>query len=108
MQNSDLFTTKADSHPVVNGYHDPILLIVTAYASLYRVTKSGRYFLIKTTKDNSGNRLFSIHLLQQQPRRKPDEKIRPTKKILFEWLLSVFLLYLHKILTKHASVCTSR
>lgn len=53
MQNSDLFTTKADSHPVVNGYHDPILLIVTAYASLYRVTKSGRYFLIKTTKDNS-------------------------------------------------------
>lgn len=53
MQNSDLFTTKADSHPVVNGYHDLILLIVTAYASLYRVTKSGRYFLIKTTKDNS-------------------------------------------------------
>lgn len=53
MQNSDLFTTEADSHPVVNGYHDPILLIVTAYASLYRVTKSGRYFLIKTTKDNS-------------------------------------------------------
>ncbi len=53
MQNSDLFTIEADSHPVVNGYHDPILLIVTAYASLYRVTKSGRYFLIKTTKDNS-------------------------------------------------------
>lgn len=53
MQNSDLFTTKADSHPVVNGYHDPILLIVTAYASLYRITRSGRYFLIKTTKDNS-------------------------------------------------------
>lgn len=53
MQNSDLFTTKADSHPVVNVYHDPILLIVTAYASLYRITRSGRYFLIKTTKDNS-------------------------------------------------------
>ena len=53
MQNSDLFTTKADSHPIVNGYHDPILLIVTAYASLYRITRSGRYFLIKTTKDNS-------------------------------------------------------
>lgn len=53
MQNSDLFTTKAESHPVVNGYHDPILLIVTTYASLYRITKSGRYFLIKTTKDNS-------------------------------------------------------
>lgn len=53
MQNSDLFTIEADSHPVVNGYHDPILLIVTAYASLYRVTRSGRYFLIKTTKDNS-------------------------------------------------------
>ena len=53
MQNSDLFTIEADSHPVVNGYHDPILLIVTAYASLYRITRSGRYFLIKTTKDNS-------------------------------------------------------
>lgn len=53
MQNSDLFTTETDPQPVVNGYHDPILLIVTAYASLYRVTKSGRYFLIKTTKDNS-------------------------------------------------------
>lgn len=53
MQNSDLFTIEADSHPVFNGYHDPILLIVTAYASLYRITRSGRYFLIKTTKDNS-------------------------------------------------------
>lgn len=53
MQNSDLFTTKADSYPVVNGYHDPILLFVTTYAVLYRVAKSGRYFLIKTTKDNS-------------------------------------------------------
>lgn len=53
MQNSDLFTTETDPQPVVNGYHDPILLIVTAYASLYRITRSGRYFLIKTTKDNS-------------------------------------------------------
>lgn len=53
MQNSDLFTAEADSLPVVNGYHDPILLIVTTYASLYRITRSGRYFLIKTTKDNS-------------------------------------------------------
>ena len=53
MQNSDLFTTETDPQPVINGYHDPILLITTAYASLYRISKSGRYFLIKTTKDNS-------------------------------------------------------
>ena len=53
MQNSNLFIPETDPQPVINGYHDPILLITTAYASLYRISKSGRYFLIKTTKDNS-------------------------------------------------------
>lgn len=53
MHNSDLFISETASQPFINGYHDPVLLISTTYASLYRVSKAGRYFLIKTTKDNS-------------------------------------------------------
>lgn len=36
-----------------NGFHDYKLLKSTAYSKLWRVSRDGKYFLIKTTKDNS-------------------------------------------------------
>lgn len=61
MQNSNLFDMLPDHTPCVNGYYDPVLLTVTTYAALYRVRKSGRYFLIKTTKDNSQQARAILH-----------------------------------------------
>ncbi len=50
MQNSDLFFPETDTPLIINGYHDSKLLITTTYASLYRLSKAGRYFLIKPQK----------------------------------------------------------
>ena len=39
------------------GFYGPKLLITTANMRLYRISKQGKYFLIKTTKDNSEHQL---------------------------------------------------
>ena len=39
------------------GFYDPKLLITTANMHLYRISKQGKHFLIKTTKDNSERQL---------------------------------------------------
>ena len=36
-----------------NNYYDAILLKTTTSSKLYRISRAGKHFLIKTTKDNS-------------------------------------------------------
>lgn len=43
-----------------SGYHDFVLLRETASARLYRVSKSGKHFIIKTPIDNSAMRLSML------------------------------------------------
>ena len=45
------------------GYTMPELLVVTSSAMLYRVRKAGKFFIIKTPKDNSGQ---SLAMLQRE------------------------------------------
>lgn len=40
-----------------SDFYDPKLLIATANMHLYRISKQGKHFLIKTTKDNSERQL---------------------------------------------------
>ena len=42
------------------GFYDFKLLKTTTYATLYRASKAGKYFLIKTTKDNSERQLAML------------------------------------------------
>ena len=39
------------------GYSDPILLKENAVCKLYRVSKAGKYFVIKRAADNSGRNI---------------------------------------------------
>lgn len=43
-----------------DGFCDFISLKTTAYATLYRASKAGKYFLVKTTKDNSERQLAML------------------------------------------------
>lgn len=45
----DIIVAKEDK----NYYHDFNLLKTTASSRLWRVSRDGKYFLVKTTKDNS-------------------------------------------------------
>ena len=40
-----------------SGFYDFKLLKTTTYAMLYRASKAGKHFLVKTTKDNSEHQL---------------------------------------------------
>lgn len=53
MPHSDLFIPQTETQLPKNGYHDPELLATTTYACLYRVSKAGRYFLVKTAKEQT-------------------------------------------------------
>ena len=50
---SEIFADDSALKEVETAFHSPVLLEITAYARLFRVSRGGRYFVIKTTKDNS-------------------------------------------------------
>lgn len=54
MTESDIFSTATASDESSGGFCEPVLLKTTSHARLYRVCKAGKYFVVKTTKDNSG------------------------------------------------------
>ena len=53
MIESEIYERGATNVVAECGFYDFKLLKTTAYAMLYRASKAGKYFLIKTTKDNS-------------------------------------------------------
>ena len=57
MEESELFADKGVDIAPKNPFHSPVLLKTTAYARLFRLSRDGRYFVIKTTKDNSARQL---------------------------------------------------
>ena len=50
---SNIFDEPVVVHGVENGYHDFNVLTTSAHSVLYRASKRGKYFIVKTTKDNS-------------------------------------------------------
>ena len=51
----------ATSEPIAqSGFYDFKLLRATAYTTIYRASKGGKYFLIKTTKDNTPHQLAML------------------------------------------------
>lgn len=50
---SKIYGEETISDAVHSGFYDFKLLSTTAYAMLYRASKAGKHFLIKTTKDNT-------------------------------------------------------
>lgn len=50
---SDMFVNNGAVVETENSFHSPVLLKTTSYARLFRLSRGGRYFVIKTTKDNS-------------------------------------------------------
>lgn len=50
---SEIFVNDSMDSEEKTAFHSPVLLKTTAYARLFRVSRSGRYFVIKTTKDNT-------------------------------------------------------
>ena len=56
-EESTLYKERGFTEHKNNDFHDPKLLITTANMQLYRISKQGKHFLIKTTKDNSERQL---------------------------------------------------
>ena len=54
MTESDIFSTATASDESTGDFCEPVLLKTTSRTRLFRVSKAGKYFVIKTTKDNSG------------------------------------------------------
>ena len=50
---SEIYEDKVVDSVEQSGFYDFKLLKTTAYATLYCASKAGKYFLVKTTKDNS-------------------------------------------------------
>ena len=50
---SEIFVNDSATKNIETSFHSPVLLKTTAYARLFRVSRGGRYFVIKTTKDNN-------------------------------------------------------
>ena len=50
---SNIFDEPVVIHGVEDGYHDFNVLTTSAHSVLYRASKRGKYFIVKTTKDNS-------------------------------------------------------
>ncbi len=50
---SNIFDEPVVVHGVEDGYHDFNVLTTSAHSVLYRASKRGKYFIVKTTKDNS-------------------------------------------------------
>ena len=57
---SEIYDGKIATHIAQDGFYDFKLLKATAYATLYRASKAGKYFLVKTTKDNSEQQLAML------------------------------------------------
>ena len=57
IEESELFADKGVDIAPKNPFHSPVLLKTTAYARLFRLSRDGRYFVIKTTKDNNARQL---------------------------------------------------
>ena len=57
MEESAIFDSKSVFEDIKSDINDFKLLKVTANACVYRVAKCGKYFLKKTTKDNSEQQL---------------------------------------------------
>ena len=53
VKESEIFSFEGVIIKQDNGFHDAILLKTTAFSNLYRISKEGKHFLIKTAKDNS-------------------------------------------------------
>lgn len=54
---SETFRSVTAELDTTSSFSDPVLLRETANARLYRVSKASKYFIIKTTKDNSSLQL---------------------------------------------------
>ena len=57
---SETFRPVSDNLDINNSYSDVILLREGAMSRLYRVSKAGKYLVIKTTKDNSAMQLAML------------------------------------------------
>ena len=60
---SGIFDSECINADVEQGYYDFKLLITSANAQLYKATRQGKLFLIKTTKDNSE---YQLRLLRRE------------------------------------------
>ena len=61
VKESGLFSS---SDPIIaydNCYYDAILLKTTSSAKIYRISREGKHFLLKTTKDNSEQAKLMLH-----------------------------------------------
>lgn len=58
---SNIFDESLTTPSPEQGYHDFKLLITSAHSKLYRATKQGKYFIIKTTKDNTEHQRRMLH-----------------------------------------------
>ena len=54
MTESNIFDTRTACRDSAEGFCEPVLLKTTSHARLYRVSRAGKYFVIKTTKEDSG------------------------------------------------------
>lgn len=57
---SETFRPVSDNLDINNSYSDVILLREGAMSRLYRVSKAGKYLVVKTTKDNSAMQLAML------------------------------------------------
>lgn len=57
---SEIYESNANEIVAESGFYDFKLLRTTTYAMLYRARKAGKYFLVKTTKDNSERQLSML------------------------------------------------
>ena len=60
MQESQIFTATAIEVPLQKEYADYKLLSDRQYSKLYRVSKQGRWYIVKTTKDNTQRQLVML------------------------------------------------
>ena len=60
MSESDIFDLASPPDDAAGGFCEPLLLKTTSRARLFRVSRAGKYFIIKTTKDNSGDELSML------------------------------------------------
>ena len=58
---SAIFDAVPEQGVQMEGFGDFKLLKTTAYAQLYRASKAGKYFLVKTTKDDTERQLAMLH-----------------------------------------------
>ncbi|MGN0092447.1 MAG: hypothetical protein ACI35M_05200, partial [Alistipes sp.] len=57
---SKIYDDERPNDAACNGFYDFELLKTTTYATLYRASKAGKLFFVKTTKDNSERQIAMI------------------------------------------------